>query len=95
LLALLSQHTFLNIRVERQVVGIAEHLRNLAHGKSQGEQLLDALPVGIKLAPLDGAFWFAQRDTLALFCGQGFFGSETDEIALQFRKERKEGDNNF
>ena len=70
--------TFVDVGVEGKLVLVSKESCDL-----------DALQIGVKLTFLNGAFWLSQHDALALFCSEGFFGPQTNEIALQFRKERK------
>jgi len=89
---LLTKLAFVDIGVEGEVVLVSKERGYFAHRESQLEEILDALQICVKLAFLNGAFWFSQRDALLLFSSEGFFGSQANEIAFQFCKKRVEAD---
>src|SRR5215831_13340511 len=92
---LLTKLTFVDVGVESEVVLVLQDGSDFAYGESQIEQLLDPWKVSIKLAFLNGAPGFPQRDPLVLFRRECLLGPQADQVAFQFRKEREEGDDDF
>src|SRR5712672_1767037 len=92
---LFTKLAFVNVGVESEVIVIPKESGDFASRESQFEEFLDPLQICIKFTFLKGAFWFAQYNALLLFGGEGLFRSQTNEIALQLRKKRKEGNHNF
>lgn len=74
---------------------VAEEVSDLANRESQCEELFDSLQIGIKFAFLKSPLRFSKRFALLLFGGQGLFCSQANQIALQLREEREEGDHDF
>ena len=77
------------------MIVIAQHFGDFANRQAQTKQLLDSLPVLIKLFGLNSTWRLTQADALDFLRGQRLFGAHTDQVPLHFGKRREQGDDNL
>ena len=64
------------------MIAIAQHFSDFANRQAQTKQLLDSLPVFIKLTGLNCTWGLTQADALGFLRGQRLFGTHTDQVPL-------------